>query len=280
MVRTKNMPMNRWKLQFAWLSLCVFAFAFPVKAGAMEPADASFIVDAWSTEEGLPQTFVISVIQTRDGYLWLGTLNGLVRFDGNRFTVFDEDNTPGLDSDRIVYLFEDSHTNLWIGTDAAGVALVQDGKIKNFEIGRAGHEGRLLSACEDATGAVWFYTADAHLGRYQDGKLEVLNLNPNPNLLPICRTLIAEKSGPLWIGEYAAGEPLGQMFSFRASNFHPPTLVVDQSLQARRLDFILAGQHGGTWRMMDGRDPEMECHPTRKGFWAVSVGQYDRHLGL
>jgi ligand-binding sensor domain-containing protein/signal transduction histidine kinase len=253
MVRTKNMPMNRWKLLFAWLSLCIFAFVFPVKAGAIEPADASFIVDAWSTEAGLPQSSVISMIQTRDGYLWLGTLNGLVRFDGNRFTVFDEENTPGLDSDRIVYLFEDSHTNLWIGTDAAGVGLVQDGKIKNFEIGRAGHEGRLLSACEDAAGAVWFYTADAHLGRYQDGQLEILNLNPNPNLLPICRTLIADKSGPLWIGEYAAGEPLGQMFSFRASNFHPPTLVVDQSLQARRLDFILAGQRGGTWRMMDGR---------------------------
>ena len=70
-------------------------------------------------QEGLPQSSVISVIQTRDGYLWLGTLNGLVRFDGNHFTVFDENNTPGLNSDRIVYLFEDSHTNLWIGTDTA-----------------------------------------------------------------------------------------------------------------------------------------------------------------
>ena len=77
-------------------------------------------MDSWSTGAGLPQSSVISVIQTRDGYLWLGTLNGLVRFDGIRFTVFDEENTPGLNSDRIVYLFEDSHTNLWIGTDAGG----------------------------------------------------------------------------------------------------------------------------------------------------------------
>ncbi len=258
--------MNRWKLPVAWLLLCVFAFVFPPKAGAAEPPDASFIVDAWSTEEGLPQSSVISVIQTRDGYLWLGTLNGLVRFDGNRFTVFDQNNTPGLNSGRIVYLFEDSHTNLWIGTDTAEVALVRDGKIKNFDLGRAGHEGRLLSACEDATGAVWFYTADAHLGRYQDGKLEILNLNPNPNPLAICRMLIAEKSGPLWIGEYAAGEPLGQMLSFRASNFHPPTLVLDQSLQARRLDFILAGQRGGGWRMMDGRIQKWNATQREKDF--------------
>jgi ligand-binding sensor domain-containing protein/signal transduction histidine kinase len=166
-----NMPMNRWKLPFAWLSLCVFALAFPAKVGAAEPADASFIVDAWSTEEGLPQSSVISVIQTRDGYLWLGTLNGLVRFDGNRFTIFDENNTPGLSSERIVYLFEDSHTNLWIGTDTGTVTMAKDGRITNFQIGATGHEGRLLYAFEDSQGIIWFYTADGRTSRYQDGRM-------------------------------------------------------------------------------------------------------------
>ena len=164
----------------------------------MDPS-SPFIVDAWTSKDGLPENAVISVIQTRDGYLWLGTLNGLVRFDGTHFTVFDEYNTPGLNSDRIDYVFEDSHTNLWIGTDTAGVALVQDGKVKNIDLGRPGYEGRLVSACEDATGAVWLYTADARLGRYQDGKLETLNFNFNP--LAFCRMIVAEKSGPLWIGE-------------------------------------------------------------------------------
>ena len=164
-----------------------WSFIFPCRGRDADQSGLPFIVDVWTSKEGLPENAVISVIQTRDGYLWLGTLNGLVRFDGNHFTVFNQYNTPGLNSDRIVYLFEDSHTNLWIGTDTAGVALVQDGKVKNFDLGRAGHEGRLVSACEDATGAVWLYTADAHLGRYQDGKLETLNLNSNPNPLAICR---------------------------------------------------------------------------------------------
>ena len=256
--------MNCWKPPFAWLLLCVFAFVFPANADTAEPADASFIVDAWSTEEGLPQSSVISVIQTRDGYLWLGTLNGLVRFDGNRFTVFDENNTPGLSSERIVYLFEDSHTNLWIGTDTAGVALVQDGKIKSFDIGRAGHEGRLVSACEDATGAVWLYTADAHLGRYQNGKLDTLSFNFNSP--PICRMIIAEKSGPLWIGEYGVGEPWGQIFSFQPSNFHPPALPIDQLIRAEKLDFILAGQRGGTWRLINGRVQKWNATQLEKDF--------------
>jgi ligand-binding sensor domain-containing protein/signal transduction histidine kinase len=128
-------------------------------------------VDVWTSKEGLPQNSVISVIQTKDGYLWLGTLNGLVRFDGNHFTVFNEYNTPGLNSDRIVYLFEDSHTNLWIGTDTGTVAMAKDGRITDFQIGGAGHEGRLLYAFEDSKGMVWLYTADGHTSRYQAGKM-------------------------------------------------------------------------------------------------------------
>jgi ligand-binding sensor domain-containing protein/signal transduction histidine kinase len=252
------MPMNRWKPRFAWLSLCAFAFVCLAPAGAAEPPDASFIVDAWSTKEGLPQSSVISVIQTRDGYLWLGTLNGLVRFDGNRFTVFDQNNTPGLNSGRIVYLFEDSHTNLWIGTDTAGVALARDGNVKSMDIGHSGHEGRLVSACEDSTGAVWLYTADARLGRYQNGKLETLPFNFNP--LAICRMITAEKSGPLWIGEDWG------MFSFSPSNFHPPALPIDQQIRAAKLDFILAGQRGGTWRLINGRVQKWNATQREKDF--------------
>jgi len=221
---------------------CLF---FPALADAADQAASSFIVDVWNTKQQLPGNAVISVIQTRDGYLWLGTLNGLVRFDGNHFTVFNEFNTPGLNSDRIVFLFEDSHTNLWIGTDTAGVALVQDGKIKSFDLGRAGYEGRLVSACEDTNGAVWLYTADAHLGRYQDGKLDTLSLPFNS--LAICRMIIREKSGQLWIGEDWG------MFSFRPANFHPPAFPIDQDIRAGKLDFILSGQNGGTWRLVNGR---------------------------
>ena len=74
----------------------------------LQAAESPFTVDSWTTEDGLPQSSVISIVQTHDGYLWLATLNGLVRFDGNSFTPFNVNNTPGLPSDRIVYLFEDS----------------------------------------------------------------------------------------------------------------------------------------------------------------------------
>ncbi len=82
---------------------------------AADPLASPFIVDSWGVEDGLPDSEAISVWQAKDGYLWIGTLHGLVRFDGNQFTVFNEMNTPGLPSDSIVFLYEDSHTNLWIG---------------------------------------------------------------------------------------------------------------------------------------------------------------------
>src|SRR5712675_436846 len=102
------MLMNRWTLKLAVLLLCALCPPAPVMASAPDPSGSPFIINSWSNEEGLPQSSVVSVIQTKDGYLWLGTLNGLVRFDGERFVTFDEYYTPGLGSDRIIYLFEDS----------------------------------------------------------------------------------------------------------------------------------------------------------------------------
>ena len=245
-----NMLKIRRMLLCAWLWLCVLAFATQTSGGATDASGSPFIVSSWNQAQGLPDGEVISVIQTQDGYLWLGTLHGLVRFDGNGFTIFDDHNTPGLGSGRIVRLFEDSHTNFWVGTDTGGVALIGNGALTNFSIGRSGHEGRLTSISESSDGTVWLYTADAHLARYQNGKMDILNL---PFTAPaIARVIAAEKSGPIWIAEFEAGGKSG-LFSFYPANFIPPTLAVDQSIPAQGVDFILPGQSGGIWRLMDGR---------------------------
>src|SRR6266496_3025810 len=122
------MPDNRWAFAATWLLLCAASSEIPAASNPVPRANASYIIDVKETEDGLPQNSVIAITQTRDGYLWLGTLNGLVRFDGIRFTVFDENNTPGLGRGGIVHLFEDSRRNLWIGTEEAGVVLVKDGQ--------------------------------------------------------------------------------------------------------------------------------------------------------
>src|ERR1700691_5593253 len=157
--------------------------------------DDGFSVDAWGTEQGLlPQSSVLAIVQTRDGYLWLGTLNGLVRFDGFHFSVFDESNTTNLESVRIVRLFEDSHSNLWVGTETAGAALIQNGHVHSLNIGRGRREGHLVSICEDSTGAVWLLTEDAQLARYSNDNVDIWNLGQGRG-----RSVIAEKGGPVWV---------------------------------------------------------------------------------
>ena len=258
------MPKISWVFRFAGLPLCVFVIAFSAVAGPVVESNVPFIVDSWNAESGLPDSEVISVIQTHDGYLWLGTLHGLVQFDGIKFTVFNENNTPGLTSDRIVYLFEDRQTNLWVGTESSGLLLIRSGKLKSFDIGRTGQEGKLTSVCEDSSGATWFYTADSQLTRYQNGKMEVLKLNfPTP---PICRMIAVEKSGALWVADVSG------MFSLRPESFNPRAIVVGESIFSERLDFILASRNGGIWRLMNGRVQKWKSGGLEKDYGAYPWG--------
>lgn len=81
---------------------------------------------SWTIDDGLPQHSVNAIVQTRDGYLWMATIDGLVRYDGVRFTVFERSNTPALRSNRFVCLYEDSDGALWAGTDSNGVVRYRD----------------------------------------------------------------------------------------------------------------------------------------------------------
>ena len=140
--------------QIILLSLLIVAML----PGSVRAVDSPFIVDVWGTADGLPQSSVIAITQTHDGYLWLGTLNGLVRFDGNSFTCFNVNNTPGLPGNKIVFLFEDSRSNLWVGTDNTGICRIRNGVVQKLDAD--GATGKVTSAIEDQAGVVWLGTAD------------------------------------------------------------------------------------------------------------------------
>jgi ligand-binding sensor domain-containing protein len=144
---------------------------------------------------GLPQRSVISMVQTRDGYLWLGTTKGLARFDGNRYEIFNEWNTPGLQRNTIVHLFEDSRGALWVGAENT-VAILENGRVNTLEI--PGGAAALRSTCEDATGAVWLYLADGRLVRWHEGRVQNIWV---PDLAPAnFRKVFTDTTGRVWIG--------------------------------------------------------------------------------
>src|SRR4029079_13418255 len=89
--------------------------------------------DVWREQPGLPEATIQTITQTRDGYLWLGTGGGLIRFDGVRFTRFDKSSTGSISDNEVQVLFEDHVGSLWIGT-VCGLARLKDGKFTSYSI--------------------------------------------------------------------------------------------------------------------------------------------------
>lgn len=109
----------------ARLALFILLSIAPPAWGANATADYS--TDVWTSENGLPDNSVVAIAQTPDGYLWVGTYNGLARFDGVRFVTFDPANTPELTHARIRKLFVDRQGTLWINTYDGSLTTLRHG---------------------------------------------------------------------------------------------------------------------------------------------------------
>lgn len=113
-----------WKLAAS----CIFLLCLS-SSGAQDLRYLSH--QSWSTEEGLPQSSVHGIVQTRDGYLWIATEGGVARFDGAGFRVFDHSSEPAFASDDVCCLAADSAGSLWIGT-ADGLIQMQGGQFRRY----------------------------------------------------------------------------------------------------------------------------------------------------
>ncbi|MGH9840220.1 MAG: ligand-binding sensor domain-containing protein [Blastocatellia bacterium] len=115
---------------FIWRMFSLLAFSLFIQTFAVSAAMAQYSpyrFDHWTTDDGLPQNTVTSVVQTRDGYLWLTTFDGLARFDGMRFTVFDKSNSKGINSNRFLQLYEASDGALLIAAEDNGLTVYRNG---------------------------------------------------------------------------------------------------------------------------------------------------------
>jgi ligand-binding sensor domain-containing protein len=112
-------------MNFAWrvMLLCLCGAASAV---------AQYRFDHWTADNGLPQNSVRDIVQTRDGYLWFTTFDGLVRFDGVRFTVFNKSNSPGIPSNRFYNLLEDRQGDLWATLETGEVVRRQQGRFTSY----------------------------------------------------------------------------------------------------------------------------------------------------
>jgi ligand-binding sensor domain-containing protein len=127
---------------------------------------SEYRLDRWQTEDGLPGNEVTALLQTRDGYLWIGTSAGLARFDGMRFTRFGE--REGVRSNSILCLFEDRAGTLWVGTDGGGLLRFVNGRFEALTQREGLCNDVVMALAQDAEGRLWIGTY-VGLGCWRDG---------------------------------------------------------------------------------------------------------------
>lgn len=160
-------------------------------------------LSVWTSESGLPQNTIDAMVQTRDGYLWMGTEEGLARFDGVRYVVSDRQSAPALRSSFISSLFEAPDGTLWIGTYGGGLARLRNGKIEAFHADVLGSD-RMRGMHAGADGAVYIATAGGGLLRI-DG--ETITRFTTKDGLPTDRVWALESDGEggLWVATHGGG---------------------------------------------------------------------------
>jgi ligand-binding sensor domain-containing protein/signal transduction histidine kinase len=182
-------------------AVVVVLYAAAAPALALDPAQAvnRYVHQAWTTDEGLPQNSVYAVVQTRDGYLWLGTDEGLVRFDGLRFTVFDRTNTQALVDPFVFTLHESAGGSLWAGTDRGGLTRYQNGRFSHYGPEEGLPAGRIQAIASDARGALWIALRGAGLARLDGDRFTTFTTRDGLSTDNIL-ALLVDSAGTVWVG--------------------------------------------------------------------------------
>jgi signal transduction histidine kinase/ligand-binding sensor domain-containing protein len=145
--------------------------------------------------EDLPDNKVTSIVQTRDGYLWLGTYGGLVRFDGVRFVVFDNNNTPEMHDSSVTSLFEATDGTLWIGHETGEVTRYQKGRFEAVDFKAPPGGSKIYGIAADESGDVWVLNAEGILARLSDG----LVLTPRAGSATNLVEMAVSRGGSIWV---------------------------------------------------------------------------------
>jgi signal transduction histidine kinase/ligand-binding sensor domain-containing protein/DNA-binding response OmpR family regulator len=150
--------------------------------------------DVWLRQQGLPANAVNVVLQTRDGYLWLGTSAGLFRFDGVRFGGISTDPGDSKNRETVTALYESRDGSLWIGTAFNGLRRLKDGKILHYGANDGFTERKVKVLFESQAGQLWVGAANG-LFKFDGARFNAIPLHPN-----YIAGIAEDARGRIWVG--------------------------------------------------------------------------------
>ena len=175
-------PCYKSDLRVRTQSLCRDVFrdallaALTILLWAGQRAHAQYGFEVWTVDNGLPENEVRGISQTPDGYLWIATLNGLVRFDGVHLTVFDR-NTPGVSSNQFGALLQDRSGDLWFDSVTNGLERYHKGSFRTYGA-QDGIPGDLINGlARDDDGNLWVLSAGRIL-RWEEATDRFVDIAP------------------------------------------------------------------------------------------------------
>ena len=164
------------------------------------PKSPAWVHESWSIADGLPVNSVNALLQSKSGYIWAATFDGLVRFDGVKFTVFNSANTPGLPSDRIIAITETHDGAIWLITEQRQLIRFSRGRFTHFDRTH-GIDGQVNAIREDSSGTLWI------------GAEHGLGVIRNDRFAPVAADAIrasvtvieSDRDGSVWVGTDGGG---------------------------------------------------------------------------
>ncbi len=271
--------LSRPYLTFTSLLFALHLCSLTVKASlAPDKPIHQFAFQNWQVAQGLPINVILSMAQTPDGYIWLGTEEGLARFDGVRFESFNRQNSLlsdnyieslltdhtgalwigtrnglnrlergrffvydtqlGFPHYAIRSLFEDSKGNLWIGTDGGGLVRMRNDQFSTFDKSKGLVDNSVFSITEDRDGYIWAATHNG-LSRLSPAG-DFLNFDVKDGLSSnYVRVVKADQRGTIWVG---TKEGLSRISSTGISNF-----TVKDGLKSNEVYSIAEDNAGTIW---------------------------------
>lgn len=208
-------PENRRFIRY-WL---VVMMILPFLQGRLQGLDPhkkveQYLVDQWDTAAGIPSDTILTISQTPDGYLWIGTSRGLVRFDGMKFTAPPFEKAEKIFTQEIRHLFVDRQGVLWIGSGAglASYRSCQRG-VKIFSPADGISDDGIRHIGENMRGDLWISFTASHVNRFSNGKFTAFDASHGLEGTKI-NAIVENSHGNLLFGSRENG-----IFSYRDGTF-------------------------------------------------------------
>ncbi len=171
-----------------------FKFNFATKNWQSE-----YSLQIWTKDDGLPSNKIYDIVNDDNGFIWIGTSYGLVRFDGNQFKIFNSSNVPQIKANVVRYLYKDNSGKIWAANGGAGLLLIDQGKFTLISEEQGLSINHLSSIIEDESGKMYIGSYGGGINIYRNEKFEYIRKKGGLSS-DIIYSLLVDKIGRIWAG--------------------------------------------------------------------------------